>query len=148
MRETTREVAAALLIGTCGRLLLQQRDDVPGILYPGMIGLFGGHREGDESFLDCVQREVEEEISFKVPREAFEELVTMRAAYPDGSCVQGTYYVVRSEIPTDRLVVTEGSLFTTKASELPALLHRMTPSACFVSRLYLMGGYAGHRPAM
>ena len=148
MRETTREVAAALLIGTCGRLLLQQRDDVPGILYPGMIGLFGGHREGDESFLDCVQREVEEEITFKLPREAFEEIVTMRIAYPEGSCVQGTYYIVRSGIPTDKLVVTEGSLKPVAMSELADLLHRMTPSACFVSRLHLMSGSHGHRPAM
>ena len=72
MNETTREVAAAILVGTCGRVLLQQRDDVAGILYPGMIGLFGGHREGDETYLACVQREVEEEISYHVTADRFE----------------------------------------------------------------------------
>jgi hypothetical protein len=45
-----REVAAALMIDTRGRFLLQQRDNIPGILFPGKIGLFGGPREGDETF--------------------------------------------------------------------------------------------------
>ena len=43
-----REVAGALLVDTLGRFLLQQRDDKPGIVEPGKIGLFGGHREGNE----------------------------------------------------------------------------------------------------
>ena len=46
----TRETAGALLVDIEGRFLLQRRDNVPGILYPGHIGLFGGHREGEERF--------------------------------------------------------------------------------------------------
>ena len=59
-KELRRETASALLIDTAGRWLLQQRDDIRGILYPGLVGLFGGHREGNETFLDCVVREVHE----------------------------------------------------------------------------------------
>jgi 8-oxo-dGTP diphosphatase len=69
-----REVAGALLVDTLGRFLLQQRDDKPGIVSPGKVGLFGGHREGAESFLECVVREVHEEISYLVPAEAFEHI--------------------------------------------------------------------------
>jgi 8-oxo-dGTP diphosphatase len=43
-----REIACAILVDTLGRLLLQRRDDIPGILFPGRIGLFGGHREGND----------------------------------------------------------------------------------------------------
>lgn len=50
-----RETASAVLIDTAGRLLLQHRDDIPGILYPGMVGLFGGHRKGNETFLARVR---------------------------------------------------------------------------------------------
>ena len=46
-----RESSGAILIDSLGRLLFQQRDNNPEILYPGMIGLFGGHREGNETFL-------------------------------------------------------------------------------------------------
>jgi 8-oxo-dGTP diphosphatase len=44
-----RNFACAILIDTFGRFLLQQRDNVPGIVNPGKIGLFGGHREAGET---------------------------------------------------------------------------------------------------
>jgi 8-oxo-dGTP diphosphatase len=59
-----REIAPTVIFDDCGRLLLQLRDDIPGILYPGVIGLFGGHREGDETFLACAVREIHEELSY------------------------------------------------------------------------------------
>jgi hypothetical protein len=34
-----REIACAILIDTCGRFLLQLRDDIVGILHPGKVGL-------------------------------------------------------------------------------------------------------------
>ena len=43
------EFSGAILIDSLGRFLFQQRDNNPEILYPGMIGLFGGHREGNEN---------------------------------------------------------------------------------------------------
>jgi 8-oxo-dGTP diphosphatase len=61
-----RDVACAILIDTFDRFLLQQRDDIPGILHPGTVGLFGGHREGGESYLECVVREIREEIGYYV----------------------------------------------------------------------------------
>jgi hypothetical protein len=43
-----REIACAIIIDPHRRFPLQQRDDIPGILCPGMVGLFGGHREGGD----------------------------------------------------------------------------------------------------
>jgi 8-oxo-dGTP diphosphatase len=62
-----REVGSAILIDTLGRFLFQQRDDIPGILHPGKIGLFGGHRENGESYLQCVVQEIFEETAYYVP---------------------------------------------------------------------------------
>ena len=72
-----RDIACAIMIDTNGRFLLQQRDDVAGILHPGKVGLFGGHREADETFLECVVREIHEEISYFVPAERFEYLASL-----------------------------------------------------------------------
>jgi 8-oxo-dGTP diphosphatase len=66
-----RRIACAILLDTQGRLLLQRRDDIPGILQPGKIGLFGGHREGSETFLNCVMREVQEETGLSLQPEDF-----------------------------------------------------------------------------
>ena len=35
-----REIACAVIVDTQNRLLLQQRDDVIGILHPGKVSLF------------------------------------------------------------------------------------------------------------
>ncbi len=71
-----REFTCAVLIDTLGRFLLQQRDNVPGIVHPGKIGLFGGHRECGETYLQCIVREVHEELSYFIPPERFEYLAT------------------------------------------------------------------------
>jgi len=136
VRVSHREVAAAILIGTCGRLLLQQRDDVPGILYPGRIGLFGGHREDRETFLDCVRREVHEEIGYLLPYDAFEPLVKYTTTHPNGDGLTGEFFVARG-IPVDRLVITEGSLLLIEEHELPSILHRMSPSTCHVAKAFM-----------
>ena len=92
-----REIACAVLLDPQGRFLLQRRDNVPNILYPGRIGLFGGHREGEETFLECVVREVSEETGYLAPPERFEHLgsyIGPDLEVPDAT-VAGFYYVLR-----------------------------------------------------
>ena len=125
-----RETASAILFDTAGRLLLQLRDNVPEILYPGMVGLFGGHCEGNETFLECVVREVHEEISYFVPPEQFEYLAERHGADPDveGGIFHGQIFVAR-DIPSDRLVITEGSLLIVRPDELSRIEPNLSPIA-------------------
>jgi 8-oxo-dGTP diphosphatase len=127
-----REIACAVILDTQGQFLLQQRDDIPGIIHPGKISLFGGHREGDESFLQCAVREVHEELSYYVAPERFEPL-----AVHDGSdfdvengAFYGEFFVVR-HIPVADIVVTEGTLLIVERGKLRMLEGKLTPSAHF-----------------
>ena len=95
-----REIACAIIIDTLGRFLLQQRDDVPGIIHPGKVGVFGGHREGDETFLQCVVREVCEELSYLVPPERFEHVLSHEGVDMD---VDGALSVVSFSSPAKSL---------------------------------------------
>ena len=54
--------AAAILLLEDGRYLLQLRDDIPGIWYPGHWGLFGGGVEPNEDEVTALRRELREEI--------------------------------------------------------------------------------------
>lgn len=63
-------VAIAILYQD-GQFLMQLRDDVPGILYPGHWGLFGGHLEPGESPEVGLRRELIEEISYCPPQVEF-----------------------------------------------------------------------------
>jgi len=57
--------AAAILVVDDGRYLLQLRDDIPQIWYPGHWGLFGGSVESGEDALEALRRELYEELEFE-----------------------------------------------------------------------------------
>ncbi|HTL88705.1 MAG TPA: NUDIX hydrolase [Leptolyngbya sp.] len=59
------DVAIAILYQR-DQFLLQLRDNVPNIAYPGHWGLFGGHIELNESPELAVVRELQEEICYSV----------------------------------------------------------------------------------
>ncbi|MEH2278612.1 MAG: NUDIX hydrolase [Nostoc sp.] len=59
-------VAIAILYQK-NKFLMQLRDNIPGILYPGYWGLFGGHIEPDETPDLAVKREILEEIGYNLP---------------------------------------------------------------------------------
>jgi 8-oxo-dGTP pyrophosphatase MutT (NUDIX family) len=61
-----REVAIAIL-HQHGKFLLQLREDIPGILYPGYWALFGGHLEPGETPDVAIRRELLEEIHYVPP---------------------------------------------------------------------------------
>jgi 8-oxo-dGTP pyrophosphatase MutT (NUDIX family) len=89
-----REIAGAIIIDTLGRFL---RDDITGIIHPGKVGLFGGHREGDEAYLECIVREIYEEVSDFVPAERFEYLASLDGTDTDvdGENVRGQFFIAR-----------------------------------------------------
>ena len=133
-----REIACAVLLDPHGRFLLQRRDNVPNILYPGRIGLFGGHREGEETFLECVVREVSEETGYLALPERFEHLG--RYIGPDlevpNATVAGLYYVLRGVL-AESLTVTEGSLLVLQEEELPSLAQEFAPSVTVALRMLM-----------
>lgn len=129
MAQRLIEFACAVVIDACNRLLLQQRDDVPGILYPGRVGLFGGHRENGESFLQCVVREINEEIGYFVAPERFRHLVTYDGIVDSNGATAHREIFIAVDIPADRLVITEGTLLITTGAELIEIEHRLSPSA-------------------
>lgn len=53
---------AAILLDAEGRYLLQRRDDIPGIWFPGHWGFFGGAIEPGENPIEATVRELVEEI--------------------------------------------------------------------------------------
>jgi len=127
-----REITGAIIIDTLGRLLLQQRDNIAGIVHPGKVGLFGGHREGDETYLECVVREVHEELSFQIPAERFEYLARWEGPDldVDGGTIRADFFITR-DVPADALFITEGALLTIEVQDVLTIEHNLAPSARF-----------------
>jgi 8-oxo-dGTP diphosphatase len=62
MVEEPRRVAVMLFLNVAGEVLLQLRDDIPTIRYPGHWGVTGGGVEVGETVEEALLREVAEEI--------------------------------------------------------------------------------------
>lgn len=62
-----RHVVGAILYNDAGEVLLQQRDDKPGLRYAGCWTIFGGSVEDGENFDDAIRRELREELDLEVP---------------------------------------------------------------------------------
>jgi 8-oxo-dGTP pyrophosphatase MutT (NUDIX family) len=133
-----RETTGAIIIDRFGRFLLQQRDNVVGITNPGKIGLFGGHREGEETFLECVVREVHEETGYFIPASRFEHLGSFEGADIDiaGGTLQGHLFVVRG-VPAEALAVTEGSLLIVEPDHIGEIAPKLGPTTRVALEAYL-----------
>lgn len=88
------DAAAAVIRLPGGRYLMQLRDQIPGIWYPGCWGCFGGATDPDESPLEALKRELLEEIELVVR----ETSVISRLEFDFGPLGLGkasrTYYLV------------------------------------------------------
>ena len=93
-------VAIAILYQK-NKFLMQLRDNIPGILYPGYWGLFGGHIEPDETPDIAVKREILEEIGYNLP--SFVEF----GCYPDERVVRHVFHAPLL-VELNQLVLNEG----------------------------------------
>ncbi|MHA1566163.1 MAG: NUDIX domain-containing protein [Alphaproteobacteria bacterium] len=105
-----------ILVAPDGRYLMQLRDDIPGIVFPGYWGCFGGGAEPGESMDEAFIREIEEELS--ITPTGFTPFTDMLYRSPlDPSLVRGKLFFVMpvSQADMARMVQCEGAdmrLFT------------------------------------
>lgn len=93
-------VAIAILYQQ-NKFLLQLRDDIPGIIYPGHWGLFGGHIELGETPDIAVKRELREEIGYSPP------VLSKFDCYPDPKVIRHVYHAPLT-VELNALVLSEG----------------------------------------
>jgi len=145
-RPTLREGASAILLDTDGRLLLQLRDNLPHIRDPGKISLFGGSREGNESFLDCIVREVHEEIGYYLPPARFAKIGHWSGpdyAFP-GDTFHGEIFLA-DEVPVDQLTIAEGALRIVAVEELDLVGPHLSLAAQFALGILSTENYRSDR---
>jgi 8-oxo-dGTP pyrophosphatase MutT (NUDIX family) len=104
------DAVAALLVLEDGRYVLQLRDDVEGIFYPGHWGCFGGAVDRGEAPREALRRELKEELEF----EAAEFREFTRFDFDFRPLGQAAVFRIYYEVPLSpsaysRLVLHEGA---------------------------------------
>ena len=94
------EVAIALLIQD-NQFLLQLRDNIPTIIYPGHWAFFGGHLEPGETAEAGVWRELKEEIGYTPP------WLKLFKQWEDETVIRNVFYGPLT-VTVDQLVLSEG----------------------------------------
>jgi 8-oxo-dGTP pyrophosphatase MutT (NUDIX family) len=101
---------AAVFVMAGGKYLLQQRDDTPGVDFPGFLGLFGGAVEAGESHEVALLRELEEELAFvPVQMSAFATLEFDERASQGWFCRRSYFEVPVEQSEIDAMQVREGN---------------------------------------
>ncbi len=94
--------AAIAILYRDNKFLMQLRDNIPTIRFPGYWALFGGHIELGETPEIAVQREILEEIGYKLPF-----TFSFFGCYPDQNVVRHVFSATL-DVEFNQLVLNEG----------------------------------------
>jgi 8-oxo-dGTP pyrophosphatase MutT (NUDIX family) len=104
------DAVAAIITVEDGRYLMQLRDDIPRIFYPGHWGCFGGAVGSGEDGLMALRRELFEELEMSTP--AAGEFITVNFDLTKiglKPCYRTYYEIQVSEAEVSRFVLHEGA---------------------------------------
>lgn len=130
------DAVAAIITVEDGRYLLQLRDDIPRIFYPGHWGCFGGAVGLGEHGLHALERELAEELEMeRRPASEFVKLDFDLTKLSQQKCYRTYYEIKMTEAEVSRLVLHEGAEMRLFApSDLFGL--RLTPYDAFALWLH------------
>ncbi len=100
-----KRAVKVFLINSKKEILLQLRDNKPGIYYPGYWGLLGGAVENNESELAAAKREIKEEINLEI-----KNLIFIGITKSLGRNKNSDVYFFKSKIniPLNKIKLNEG----------------------------------------
>jgi 8-oxo-dGTP pyrophosphatase MutT (NUDIX family) len=130
------DAVAAIITVEDGRYLMQLRDDIPRIFYPGHWGCFGGAVGPGENGVEALQRELAEELEMHVPEvDEFIRLDFDLVKLGQKHCYRTYYEIEVTEAEASKFVLHEGAAMRLIApNELFDL--RLTPYDSFALWLH------------
>ncbi|MGB0756839.1 MAG: NUDIX domain-containing protein [Patescibacteria group bacterium] len=111
--------AGAILVTKDNNIILQKRDDTPGIFNPGKITLFGGGVEQGEKIKDAVIRELLEETGLSISKDQLEPFGSYQKtlAKHGDECLCHVFIV--DNVIQDDIIVYEGQGFVSTNKKTP-----------------------------
>ena len=116
------EVAVGLIVADDGRLLMQHRDDKPGLNGAGLWGEFGGHVDPGETLTDAFLREIDEELGWRPShlehyRSVDIEYKAGQRGYTKDVAFRSHLFAAHLDVPLDQLTLGEGQAMGLHAAD-------------------------------
>ena len=128
---------AALLVLEDSRYIMQLRDDLPNIWYPGHWGLFGGGVDDGEDELAALRRELREELELEVTEARPFVTIDYNLRSIGLDCYFRRYYEIPVTIDAwSRVVLHEGSDVRALTGDEALSLPRISPYDAFALFLH------------
>jgi 8-oxo-dGTP diphosphatase len=132
-----KQVVGAVIYNRHGEILLQQRDDKPGLPYAGHWTFFGGAVEAGETPDDAIVRELQEELELTLPLRYWQQYVCPARTIPDKVVTTNTLFVSQLEREQTPTVLHEGQAMRWFDAESAQSLE-----LAFMQSPYLMEAFA------
>jgi 8-oxo-dGTP pyrophosphatase MutT (NUDIX family) len=133
----TGNAAAALLVREDGRYIVQLRDDLPQIWYPGHWGLFGGSVDPGEDVFATLRRELHEELELEVVEAHLFASFDFDLRPIGLDCYYRRYYEVPVSMTAwERLVLHEGAEHRALEGDAVLSLPNLSPYDAFALFLH------------
>lgn len=117
-----RKTVGAILVNERGEVLLQQRDEKPGLLYPGHWTFFGGAVEDGETIDEAIRRELWEELELELPLTYWMEYVCPVRTVDGEVIVRNNMFIGAMTQPLGALTLHEGQAMAYFGREAAAAL--------------------------
>jgi 8-oxo-dGTP pyrophosphatase MutT (NUDIX family) len=135
--EETKVGVHVLLVTNEGKIILQQRDNNPDIVNPGLVSMFGGSARKSESMEECLRRELMEELELDTNLFEIEKLgVFYKTKKVDGMDYEANIFVIYNVKP-EKLIIHEGKGFVCDYPEELLKLDKLARIARLVVQKYL-----------
>ncbi|WP_076819731.1 NUDIX domain-containing protein [Pseudofrankia asymbiotica] len=103
-----RQYSGIIFLTAERQVVLQRRDNKPGIVNPGMLTAFGGTGESDETPVETAMREAHEELDIEIHADELQNLCELPKRENDGSLTLCTFFVYSKPIDVTEINVREG----------------------------------------
>ncbi len=122
------DAVAALLLTVDGHYVMQQRDDKPGIFFPGFWGNFGGAIDPGEDAESALFRELAEELGFAVTNRSYFCRLVLDFRYGGaGEVVRHFFTVTLTDQEIGRITLGEGQAVGVFSGEEVMAMAKVVP---------------------
>ena len=132
-----KRYSGVILLSCDNEFVLQKRENKTDISNPGLITTFGGVCKHNETHIDCLIREINEELRYSLNRKNIFHFLNLQKKEMDETYTNCVFYYYSERVQINNLNLTEGEeIIRLKDNSIAKYEHLLSPVCKEVLRKY------------